>query len=203
MKKEIANFQIELVIASSNIHKIREIKSMLKKDSRFDLRSLLDFPEYSPPEETGTTFEENAKIKAMHAASHLNRLVLADDSGLVVPALGGLPGVNSARFAGNQATDSENRKKLIEKMAHLLDDDRRAYFECCIAIASPRGIEKCTCAICEGALLSAEKGGGGFGYDPLFIKDGYSKTFAELPEDTKNRISHRRKALDKALFLLQ
>lgn len=200
MKKESANFQIELVIASSNIHKIREIKSMLKTDSRFDLRSLLDFPDYSPPEETGSTFEENAKIKAIHAAKHLNRWVLADDSGLVVPALGGLPGIFSARFAGNHATDHDNRKKLLEKMAHLLDEDRRAYFECCIAIASPKGIEKSTCAICEGTLLSAEKGGGGFGYDPLFIKDGYSKTFAELSEDTKNRISHRRKALDKALF---
>jgi XTP/dITP diphosphohydrolase len=194
---------IELVIASTNVHKIREFKSMLKSASQFDLRSLRDFSDYAPPPETGSTFEENAVLKATHAALTLNRWVIADDSGLVVPALGGIPGVYSARFAGNDATDADNRKKLLEKMVHLLEEDRNAYYECCIALASPAGVKKCVRGICEGTLLPAEKGGGGFGYDPLFIKHGYNKTFAELEEATKNRISHRRKALDKLILSLE
>jgi len=173
---------------------------MLKPFPRFDLLSLCDFPQYIPPEETGQTFEENAILKAVHAAKALHRWVIADDSGLVVPSLNGAPGVYSARFAGKNATDSDNRKKLLEQMQHLLDDDRSAYFECCIAIATPMGLKKVTRGTCEGTLLTQERGGSGFGYDPLFVKHGYSKTFAELEEATKNRISHRRKALDKFLL---
>lgn len=194
---------MELVIASTNPHKIREFKSMLKKTLQYDIRSLLDFPDYVPPPETENSFEGNAKLKAAHAAAALNRWVLADDSGLVVPAIGGAPGVYSARFAGEQATDHDNRKKLLQQMQHLLDEDRNAYFECCIALASPSGVKKCVHGICEGTILTQEKGGGGFGYDPLFIKNGYSKTFAELEESIKNRISHRRKALDKLLPFLE
>jgi XTP/dITP diphosphohydrolase len=200
--KVAAPSTIELVIASTNIHKIREFKAMLKPNGRLDLRTLLDFPNYTPPPETGKTFQENAILKATHAAATLNRWVLADDSGLVVPALGGDPGVYSARFAGNDATDSDNRKKLLELMQHLMDEDRSGYYECCIALASPAGLKKCVRGTCEGTLLSVEKGGGGFGYDPLFIKQGYNKSFAEIGETTKNRISHRRKALDKILLSL-
>ena len=194
---------IELVIASTNVHKIREFKAMLKSNSRFDLRSLCDFPDYVPPPETGITFEENATLKAVHAAKALNRWVIADDSGLVVPALGGAPGVYSARYAGDHATDGDNRKKLLEKMHHLLGEDRHAYFECCIVLASPSGVKKCVRGISEGTLLTTEKGGGGFGFDPLFVKHGYNKTFSELDEATKNRISHRRKALDKLVLSLE
>lgn len=194
---------VELVIASRNIHKVRELKAMLKTLPRIDLRSLLDFPAYIPPPETGMTFEQNAVLKATHAASALQRWVIADDSGLVVPALGGMPGVYSARFAGNDATDGDNRKKLLETMQHLLDEDRYGYFECWIALASPAGLKKLGRGICEGTLLPQERGGSGFGYDPLFIKHGYSKTFAELEEAIKNRISHRRKALDKVLGSLE
>jgi XTP/dITP diphosphohydrolase len=202
-KESTAPSTIELVIASTNVHKIREFKAMLKLNHRFDLRSLRDFPDYTPPPETKATFEENAILKAAHASEALNRWVIADDSGLIVPALGGVPGVYSARFAGNEATDADNRKKLLEKMYHLLEEDRHAYFECCVALASPSGVKKCVRGICEGTLLTAEKGGGGFGYDPLFIKHGYNKTFAELEEATKNRISHRRKALDKLILSLE
>ncbi len=193
----------ELVIASTNMHKIREFRAMLKPNPRFDILSLCDFPQYVPPEETGTTFEENAALKAEHAAKTLGRWVIADDSGLVVPALSGAPGVYSARYAGKDATDADNRKKLLEQMQHLLDDDRSAYYECCIVLASPAGVKKCTRGTCEGTLLSQERGGSGFGYDPLFIKHGYSKTFAEMEESTKNRISHRRKALDKILLSIE
>jgi XTP/dITP diphosphohydrolase len=189
---------IELVVASTNAHKIREFKAMLKS-LPYDVRSLLDFPSYVPPPETETTFEGNAQLKAVHAAHALNRWVIADDSGLVVPALGGAPGVYSARFAGDNATDLDNRKKLLGLMQHLLDEDRNAYFECCIVLASPSGVKKSVSGICEGTLLTQERGGGGFGYDSLFIKHGYSKTFAELEESIKNRISHRRKAFDKIL----
>ena len=193
---------MELVIASTNAHKIREFKAMLKH-LPYDVRSLLDFPAYVPPPETEATFEGNAKLKAIHAANALNRWVIADDSGLVVPAIGGAPGVYSARFAGDNATDLDNRKKLLGLMQHLLDEDRNAYFECCIVLASPNGIKKSVSGICEGTLLTQERGRGGFGYDSLFIKHGYSKTFAELEESIKNRISHRRKAFDKILPFLE
>ncbi|HSX38704.1 MAG TPA: RdgB/HAM1 family non-canonical purine NTP pyrophosphatase [Chlamydiales bacterium] len=191
---------VDFVIASTNMHKVRELRTMLKPIIKIDLLSLCDFPQYTPPIETGQTFEENAIVKAVHAAKELQRWVIADDSGLIVPALNGAPGVYSARFAGNHATDFDNRKKLLDQMKHLLEEDRNSYYECCIAIASPSGIKKCARGTCEGTLLLQERGAGGFGYDPLFVKHGYSKSFAELPEATKNRISHRRKALDKILL---
>lgn len=189
--------QIELVIASKNVHKVRELRTMLKAYPEIDILSLCDFPEYVPPEEVGNTFEENASLKAVHAAKALNRFVIADDSGLVVPALNGAPGIFSSRFAGNHATDLDNRKKLLEEMKHLMDDDRQAFFECALALASNHGLKKCVRGTCEGLLLTKEQGGSGFGYDPLFVKYGYHKTFAELGESVKERISHRRKAFDK------
>jgi XTP/dITP diphosphohydrolase len=194
---------LELVIASTNIHKVREFRTLLKALSGFDLLSLSDFPDYAPPKETGKTFEENASLKAIHAAKTLNRWVIADDSGLVVPALNGAPGIFSARYAGNDATDLENRKKLLDEMQHLIDEDRQAFFECSLALASPAGLKKCVKGICEGGLLTKDRGGGGFGYDPLFVKHGYNKTFAELGDSIKNRISHRRKALDKMILSLE
>lgn len=176
---------------------------MLKGIKLLDLLSLCDFPQYTPPPETGRTFEENASLKAVHAAKTLNRWVIADDSGLVVPALGGAPGIYSARYAGADASDFDNRKKLLEQMSSLPEEDRSAFFECCIACADPSGLKKCVKGICEGKILASEKGNSGFGYDPLFVKNGYSKTFAEIEEITKNRISHRRKALDKLILFLE
>lgn len=199
----MSSSQVELVVASTNVHKVRELKNMLKPLGKFDLLSLCDFPNYIPPEESGKTFEENASLKAEHAAKALGRWVLADDSGLIVPSINGAPGVLSARYAGKDATDLENRKKLLDEMQHLMDDDRQALFECCIALASPEGVKKCVKGTCEGILLSKDRGGGGFGYDPLFVKHGYSKTFAELGESVKNRISHRRKAFDKLILSLE
>ena len=193
---------MELVIASTNVHKIRELRSMLKKTKGIDLRSLLDFPHYRPLEETGSTFEENASVKAVHAAQTLGKWTLADDSGLVVPALQGAPGIFSARYAGPDATDAENRKKLLFEMRSLVEQERSATFECSLVLASPQGIKKCAHGTCEGSILTHERGGTGFGYDPLFLKHEYSKTFAEMEEEVKNRISHRRKALDKILLHL-
>ncbi|MBX3718282.1 MAG: RdgB/HAM1 family non-canonical purine NTP pyrophosphatase [Parachlamydiales bacterium] len=194
---------MELVIGSRNIHKIREFRAILKPFVKFDLLSLIDFPQYSPPSETGATFEENAITKAVHAATELQRWVIADDSGIVIPALNGAPGVYSRRYAGENATDKENRLKLLKEMKHLDDACRQGYFECWIALASPQGLKKCAKGVSEGTITQEEKGSLGFGYDPIFIKHEYGKTFAELEEDIKNRISHRRKALDKILPALE
>lgn len=194
---------IELVIASTNMHKIREFRSMLKAFPNLDVLSLSDFPDYEPPEETGKTFEENAILKAVQAAKQLNRWVLADDSGLTVPSLNGAPGIHSARYAGGDATDLENRRKLLAEMAHFMDEDRGAFYECWIALASPEGLKKTTKGTCEGSISQQDKGRDGFGYDPIFIKHGYHKSFAELGESVKNRVSHRRKAFDKILNVLE
>jgi len=194
---------LQLVIASKNVHKIREFKEILSKQSPIDILSLMDFPDYVPPEETGQTFRENAIIKAEHAAKILNHWVVSDDSGLVVPALNGSPGVYSARFAGEQSTDKDNRKKLLQNMQEFDDEKRQAYYQCVIALASPDSLIKCFEGTCEGTISREEKGGGGFGYDPLFIKHSYNKTFAELEHSIKNRVSHRRKALDKLMLHLE
>ncbi len=177
---------------------------MFKKFPHIDLLSLCDFTDYVPPEETGSSFEENAILKAASAAKKLNRWVLAEDSGLVVPALDNAPGIFSARYAGKDATDLENRKKLLSEMAHLTKEDQRyAFYECCIVIASPDGVKKVAKGTCEGTILPEEKGRGGFGYDPLFVKHDYRKSFAEMDESVKNRISHRRKAFDKILAFIE
>lgn len=194
---------MELVIASKNVHKIREFRAILKKMGDFDLLSLMDFPQYVPLPESANSFESNAIAKAEHAAKALNRWVIADDSGLVIPALQGAPGVHSRRFAGDQATDKENRQKLLKEMSHLCDAQRQGYFECWIALASPQGLKKTVKGVSEGMILEQERGSLGFGYDAIFVKHEYGKTFAELEEDTKNRISHRRKALDKLLPILE
>jgi XTP/dITP diphosphohydrolase len=194
---------MQIVLASHNVHKIREFRAILKPLAGIDVLSLIDFPHYHLPPETGKSFEENVAIKALHAAKALDHWVLADDSGLVVPALQGAPGVYSARYAGENATDAENRKKLLLEMRHLKDGMRHAYFECWIALASPKGLKKIVKGVCEGVILEGEKGGQGFGYDPLFIKHEYGKTFAEMDEQTKNRISHRRKAFDRLLPVLE
>lgn len=188
---------MEIVLATQNLHKIREFKAMLKNASNLEILSLRDFPDYVAPPEDGKTFEENATIKALHAAKALGKKVIADDSGLVVPALSGAPGIKSARYAGENASDRDNRKKLLADIADLPDHKKACYFECCLAVATPSGIEQTVTGFLEGNLIDEERGSNGFGYDSIFIKHDYSKTLAELEEDTKNLISHRRKALDK------
>lgn len=194
---------MKLVIASRNVHKIRELRAMLKPLEGLDVWSLIDFSQYEPPQESGQTFEENAIAKATHAAKALDAWVLADDSGLVVPALGGAPGVKSQRYAGEHATDKENRTKLLRAMKGLEDQARQAYFECWLALASPEGLQRTAKGIAEGLIMEKERGGHGFGYDPIFVKHEYGKTFAELEEEVKNRISHRRRALDKLIPYLE
>lgn len=186
------------VIATSNMGKFRELRDMLREvEKEVEFLSLQYFPDYKAPPETGTTFEENAVLKATDAARQLNQLVLADDSGLVVPALDDQPGVYSARYAGPHATGAENRKLLLANMGHLTDLQRQAYFACGLAVADPSGLLLYEEARVEGEILTEQRGSSGFGYDPLFLKYGYSHTFAELDEATKNRVSHRRKAVDR------
>ena len=194
---------MKLGIASSNPNKIREFKTLLSHLKGLELVSMRDFPNYVPPEETGSTFEENAIIKALDFSNFINGLSLADDSGLVVPALHGAPGVYSARYARLDATDAENRFKLIKELEKVSEKDRFAHFECCLALAEPNQIKKITHGYCEGYLITEERGRNGFGYDPLFIRHDYNKTFAELDSQIKNKISHRRKAFDKMLPYLE
>jgi XTP/dITP diphosphohydrolase len=194
---------MQLIIASRNVHKIREFRSMLKSFKHLDLLSLIDFPNYIPPQETGASFEENAILKAEHAAKTLNCWVIADDSGLVVPALQGAPGIYSRRYAGEHATDKDNRVKLLQEMRSIAPPFRQGVFECWIALASPEGLKKCVKGVVEGMITDEDRGSLGFGYDSIFIKYEYGKTFAELEEETKNRISHRRKALDKLIPTLE
>jgi XTP/dITP diphosphohydrolase len=195
---------MEIVLASANLHKIREFRDMFKSLTHIELISMHQFNHYISPEETGQSFKENAIMKATHAAAHLNKWVLADDSGLIVPALQGEPGVKSRRYAGPDATDSENRMKLLQAMERLDGQERTAYFECCLALACPMtGLKKCVEGICEGYIVKEARGRHGFGYDPLFIKNDYEKTFAELDETIKNRISHRRKAFERLLTFLE
>ena len=202
---------MEIIIASHNVHKIREFREMFKIFKNVDLFSLLDFPQYIAPEENGITFKENALLKAQHAAVHLKKWVLADDSGLVVPLLKGAPGVYSRRYAGDDATDFENRRKLLSEMTQFSTElERSAYFEIALVFCFSNGsgtgageITKCVNGICEGRILFEERGRHGFGYDSLFVKNDYDKTFAELDESVKNRISHRYKAFEKLTPFLE
>ncbi|MEI8365189.1 MAG: RdgB/HAM1 family non-canonical purine NTP pyrophosphatase [Parachlamydiaceae bacterium] len=190
---------MEIVIATTNLHKIREFREMLKRIAPVEVLTLLNFPDYSPPPEEGGTFKANAQSKAQHAATALQKIVLADDSGLIVPALNGAPGVHSRRYAGEDATDAENRHKLLAAMRSLEDMERTAYFECSLVLSSPEKVIKAVTGTCEGRILTEERGRHGFGYDSLFVKSEYDKTFAEMDDTTKNRVSHRHKAFEKLI----
>lgn len=185
-----------LVIASRNKGKIEEFKSLF---SRFpiNIKSLNDFGPIPEPVEDGKTFEDNAYKKAHLTARTLGFPALADDSGLVVEALGGQPGVYSARYAGEGAGDDANIRKLLKAMEGLRN--RRAAFECVIAIAVPRGPALTYEGRCEGEISSEQIGRNGFGYDPVFFYQPLGKTFAELSQEEKNQVSHRGKASAKLL----
>lgn len=195
---------MDIIIASSHGYKIRETKAFLKCFPFFDIFSLVDFPHYHPPQESGETTEKNALAKAVHAAQQLNAWAIADDTMLRVPALHGLPGPKSAVFAGEHAYDKEHREKLLKSMSALESPvDRSAYFECSIVLASPHGEVHITQGICEGYISHQEKGSSGFGYDAIFLKFDYKQTFAELSEEIKNQVSHKAKALQKLIPYLQ
>jgi XTP/dITP diphosphohydrolase len=151
-------------------------------------------PDAPEVEEDGSTFEENARKKATELAAHLGEHVLADDSGLEVEALDGRPGVHSARFAGEHGNDPGNIEKVLSMMEGR--DDRRAAFRCCIVLAGPEGVVITAEGSCSGTLTREPRGTQGFGYDPIFIPDGHEQTFAEMPPERKNSLSHRGRALE-------
>jgi len=181
-----------LVIATRNKGKTQEIRNLLK-DFPVDIKNLDDFGPIPELEEDGDTFDENAYKKASFAARILGQPALADDSGLVVEALGGAPGIHSARYAGENATDEKRCLKLLDEMKEK--SNRRAAFECVISIAVPTGAALTYEARCEGLISQNPSGSNGFGYDPVFFYPPYNKTFAQLTMEEKNRISHRGKAL--------
>jgi XTP/dITP diphosphohydrolase len=182
-----------VLVSTRNAHKLVEIRQILGPS--FELLDLSFVPALGEVEETGTTFEENAALKALAASAHFDGWVLADDSGLEVDALGGAPGVRSARFSGEGATDVTNRALLLEKLATVPAEQRSARFRCVIALARGGEVLAHFSGAVEGAIIHSEKGEGGFGYDPLFVPEGFAETFAELGAETKNRLSHRGRAL--------
>lgn len=186
----------ELLVATGNRGKFHEIEALLS-DTVGTLLSLEDFPELPPVEEDGVTFAENAVKKAMSAARCTGKPTIADDSGLEVDALVGRPGVYSARFAGVDAGDAENNRKLLRELSDVPDGRRTAAFRCVIALCYPNGECRTFSGELSGTILHAPKGTGGFGYDPLFLVTECGRTLAELPMSQKNKISHRGRALAK------
>lgn len=184
----------ELVLATRNEGKVREFREIMK-ELPFKILSLRDFPDFPEINEDGTTFEENALKKARALSSFTNDIAIADDSGLTVDALNGSPGVFSARYAGVGASDTENNLKLLNALKEIPLLDRGASFKCAVAVVAPDGFEEVVTGECRGKIGFEMRGEQGFGYDPLFIPDGFDKTFAELGIETKNKISHRYKAI--------
>ncbi len=184
------------MIATKNSGKVREIRKALR-GLRIRLYSLNDFSDVPDVEEDGKTFTENALKKARFYATYFKKLTIADDSGLEVEALKGLPGPYSARYAGEKASDQENNRKLLKEMEGIPPSKRKARFKCVLALVSPDGREAIVEGSCQGRIGLKEVGKRGFGYDPLFFLPRYGKTMAELSIEEKNRISHRGKALRK------
>ena len=194
---------MELVLASGNAGKLREITAMLA-GLAITVRPQADFA-VSDVEETGTTFVENAIIKARHAARVSGRAALADDSGIAVDALGGAPGVYSARYAGSKASDADNLRKLLDNTAELPDEARSCRFVCVmVAIRDADDpLPLIATGIWTGQLLRAPRGTGGFGYDPIFLVPSHGCSSAELPPTLKNALSHRGQALRKLRSLFE
>jgi XTP/dITP diphosphohydrolase len=184
---------IPLLVSTRNPHKLREIRTIL--GARFEVSDLSVLPTMHEVGETGTSFEANAELKALAASQLFDGWVIADDSGLEVDALGGAPGVYSARYAGKSANDSENNALLLTNLEQVPEQDRGARFRCVIVLARAGRKLAAFSGVVEGLVASSARGAKGFGYDPLFMPHGFSQTFAELPVATKNRLSHRAHAL--------
>lgn len=191
---------MKIIVATSNAGKIREIKKIFSDES-VEILSMGEVGINIEIEENGTTFEENSLIKARTISKLTGEISLADDSGLCVDALGGAPGIYSARYAGENATDGER----IEKLLHELSDarDRNAKFVSAISVVFPNGLELTACGEVKGKIAKEVFGDGGFGYDPVFISDELGKTFGEATVDEKNEISHRARAINKMYKMMK
>ncbi len=183
-----------IVLATNNANKVKEIQELLR-DSPVEIKCVGDYGPLPTVEEDGDTFEENAYKKAYHYARVLGLPCLADDSGLVVEALDGRPGVHSARYAGENATDMEKCDKLLQEMQGK--DNRRASFQCVLSLATPGGPALTWEGSCAGEITTERCGESGFGYDPVFFYPDFGKTFAEVSMQEKNRVSHRGRALQE------
>lgn len=185
----------DLVVGSGNPHKVVELKALLP-NSVFQLTCLAEVDSPLDVEETGATFAENARLKATLQAKHLGRWVLAEDSGLVVDALDGRPGVYSARYAGRHGDDAANNRKLLDELAAVPEDKRGAAFCCFVCVAAPDGSVRIeTSGTCRGVIGYEPLGSHGFGYDPLFLIPEYHQTFGQLGLAIKSVLSHRSRAL--------
>lgn len=186
----------EVIIATKNPGKAREFEQIFAPRG-IAVRTLLDYPEIEDVEETGTSFEENATLKAEAVSQQFNKMVIGDDSGLIVDALEGRPGIYSARYAGEPKNDQKNLEKVLQELKGVPEESRTARFYCALAVAVP-GKETITVAgTCEGRILEEQRGNNGFGYDPVFYVPEKGLTMAELSSDEKNKISHRANALKK------
>jgi len=188
------DFPEKIVVATRNPGKLAEIRAIMR-EMPIDWRSLEDFPQAPEAGETSDSYLENAREKARLIAEHSGSWVLADDSGLEVEALNGLPGVRSARYAGEAATDQENNGKLLQAMQGLPRKSRRAQFRCVLVLLSPEGREWTSEGILEGEIAELPAGDRGFGYDPVFFLPERGRTLAQLEASEKNSLSHRRQAL--------
>lgn len=187
----------QIILATSNEHKVHEIRKILKlKNIR--VLSFADFSEKIDINENARTFEGNAAKKAKAAAKAFNMTAIADDSGLCVDSLRGAPGVRSARYVKPPVTARRLCKKLLKAMEDVPDDKRGAIFVCCVAIAQPSGRTRTIRGVCRGRIIREMKGSQGFGYDPVFVPEGFSRTFAQMPARKKNSLSHRGRAFLKA-----
>jgi XTP/dITP diphosphohydrolase len=194
---------LEIWIATTNKDKLRELKELMT-GMPFEVHAALELPHYTAPAEVGSTFAENSRIKARFLkAMKPDAWVMADDSGIEVDALGGLPGVHSARFAGPKARDIENTLKVLNQLAvRAAGDKRQARFKCALCLLSPTGEEKLFEGVLEGTIAREPKGKAGFGYDPIFVPVGETKTISELGLAVKNRLSHRAQAFRAAKAFL-
>lgn len=186
---------MDLLLATRNAHKTREIQQILGPS--FAVSDLSGHPQIADIRETGKSYEENAMLKAVGASRNLQGLIVADDSGLEVDAIGGAPGIFSARYAGENATDKENIEKLLGELVRTgVEETKRAgRFRCVIALARQGELLGTFEGIVEGAIVEPPRGLNGFGYDPIFVPRGFEETFAELPPEMKNTISHRARAI--------
>ncbi|WP_442595316.1 XTP/dITP diphosphatase [Neobacillus sp. D3-1R] len=187
---------MEIVIATKNKGKAKEFERLFSKHG-FAVKTLLDFPEIEDIDETGKTFEENAKLKAEAVSGKLDRVVIADDSGLMVDALDGQPGIYSARYAGLDKNDDANMDEVLAQLQNVPEEKRTARFYCALAVAIPGKQTYTVFGTCEGRILTERRGSNGFGYDPIFYVLEKGLAMAELSSEEKNAISHRAKALQK------
>ena len=191
------------MIATRNAHKTREVQRIL--GTEFTVRDLGPYPEISEIRESGTSFEENATLKALTVSRKLSGFIVADDSGLEVDAIGGAPGIYSARYAGMNASEEEKIDKLLRELARVgaTDDARRGRFRCVMALARNGSLLGTFEGTAEGKIADKPRGNRGFGYDPIFVPEGFEQTFSELPAEVKNTISHRARAICALAVKLQ